>query len=74
MEGFHSEADEPLMTPEELARLLGGDITMSTLSHWRNRGGGPDFIKAGHRVRYRPADVREWLKRKKKQQGTELAS
>ncbi|HLK76948.1 MAG TPA: helix-turn-helix domain-containing protein [Streptosporangiaceae bacterium] len=56
-----AEIGEPLMTPEQLAGYLGGDITPGTLAHWRHRGGGPPYLKTGHRVRYRPEDVREWL-------------
>ncbi len=52
---------EPLMTPAQVAAYLGGDITPGTLAHWRHRGGGPDHVKTGHRVRYRPEAVREWL-------------
>jgi hypothetical protein len=57
-------AGEPLMSPRDLAAYLGGDITEATLIHWRSRGGGPRFVKAGHFVRYRPEDVREWLERR----------
>jgi DNA-binding transcriptional MerR regulator len=60
-----ADAGEPLMTPAELAAWLGGDITEDTLQLWRTRGGGPEFVKAGRFVRYRPEDVTEWLKRRK---------
>lgn len=32
-----------------------------TLSQWRYLGKGPAYIKAGHAVRYRKADVDRWL-------------
>lgn len=56
-----ADPGEPLMTPAELVAYLGGGITEATLQGWRTRGGGPPFVKAGHYVRYRPEDVREWL-------------
>lgn len=56
------DADEPLWTPAETAAYLGGEIDEGTLQHWRARGGGPPFVKAGHFVRYRPGDVRAWLR------------
>lgn len=52
----------PIMwTVEETAAFLG--LTRHTLDVWRsNRSGGPVYIKiAGNRVRYFPADVRDWL-------------
>lgn len=57
-----AEPGEPLMTAPDLIAYLGGDdITEGTLQHWRSRGGGPPFIKVGHYVRYRLADVNAWL-------------
>jgi len=53
---------EPLMSSAELAAYLGGEITVSALAAWRSRGTGPDWIKVGHGVRYRPAAVEAWLK------------
>jgi hypothetical protein len=52
---------KPLMTAAKLAAYLGGGITEGTLAQWRFRGTGPDFIKAGRRVLYRPEVVEEWL-------------
>lgn len=52
----------PIMwTVEETAAFLG--LTRHTLDVWRsNRSGGPVYVKiAGNRVRYFPADVRDWL-------------
>jgi hypothetical protein len=56
-----AEPGEPLMTAPGLIAYLGGGITEVTLQHWRTRGGGPPFIKVGHFVRYRLADVNAWL-------------
>lgn len=46
-----------LLKPSEVAESLG--IKESTLEAWRCRGGGPSlpFVKIGHAVRYRAADV-----------------
>lgn len=52
----------PIMwTVEETAAFLG--LTRHTLDVWRStRAGGPVYVKiAGNRVRYFPADVRDWL-------------
>ena len=52
----------PVMwTVEETAAFLG--LTRHTLDVWRsNRSGGPVYVKiAGNRIRYFPADVRDWL-------------
>ena len=57
-----AEPGERLMTPAELAGYLGGEITEGTLQHWRNKGGGPPFIKLSHHfVRYRLSEVDAWL-------------
>jgi predicted DNA-binding transcriptional regulator AlpA len=48
-----------LLTPEEVAARLKKET--STLQSWRMRGGGPAYIKMGHRtVRYRLEDVEAW--------------
>lgn len=52
----------PIMwTVEETAAFLG--LTRHTLDVWRStKAGGPIYVKiAGNRVRYLPADVRDWL-------------
>lgn len=52
--------DEPLGRPDEVAAFL--RYEEDTLKKWRRRGFGPRWIKVGGRdVRYRWADVREWL-------------
>jgi helix-turn-helix protein len=35
--------------------------TKKTLANWRSAGKGPKFIKAGHKILYRVADVHQWL-------------
>jgi len=47
------------ISPEEAAERLG--VRPSTLANWRYRGGGPPYIKVGGRVRYRLAELGDWL-------------
>jgi predicted DNA-binding transcriptional regulator AlpA len=48
-----------LLTEAQVADLLA--ISPRTLQMWRYKGGGPKYVKAGAAVRYRPADVDDWL-------------
>lgn len=50
---------EPLLTIEDLARLLG--VPVPTIYAWRYRGEGPRGYKVGRHVRYRLAEVNSWL-------------
>lgn len=45
--------------PEEAAERLG--LQRSTLDNMRWRGDGPQYVKVGGRVRYRLADLANWL-------------
>jgi len=36
-------------------------VSVGTLANWRSAGIGPRFVKVGHRVRYRRADVEAWI-------------
>ena len=47
------------MTPENAAKYTG--FTAGTLSVLRCRGGGPKFVKRGHRVFYFQGDLDAWL-------------
>jgi excisionase family DNA binding protein len=49
----------PLASPEELSEYLG--VPVNTLYQWRHRGIGPKALKVGRHLRYRWADVEEWL-------------
>ena len=49
-----------LLTPEQTAELL--HMSPNTLSSWRWKGRGPEFIKVGRNVRYDRADVDAWLR------------
>ena len=47
------------LTTKEAAEYL--RISKQTLSNWRFRGEGPDYIKVGGRVVYASEDVSAWL-------------
>jgi excisionase family DNA binding protein len=51
--------DDELLTPEELSDRW--KIPRSTLYGWRYRGVGPRSVRIGRHIRYRAADVDEWL-------------
>ncbi|HET6809821.1 MAG TPA: helix-turn-helix domain-containing protein [Acidimicrobiales bacterium] len=53
------ETLEKLLTPEEVAKLLG--VPIGTVYRWNYRGNGPARLRIGKHVRYRPADVARWL-------------
>lgn len=48
-----------LLLPDEAAAWLG--MSPRTLSDWRIAGTGPRFVKIGRLVRYRVADLQEWV-------------
>ncbi len=50
---------ESLLTPQELANLLG--IPVKTIYQWRTLSRGPRGIRVGKHLRYRRADVETWL-------------
>ena len=54
-----------MISKAELAKFL--DIPESTLDHWASRGGGPAFHGIGNHKKYLPADVREWLKTRRRE-------
>ena len=51
--------DDRLLTTDDLAAML--RLPKRTVEDWRQRGGGPPTVKLGRHIRYRPADVEEWL-------------
>lgn len=53
---------EKLMNTNELAEYLG--IAISTIVDYRLKGIGPVYVKIGHLVRYRKADVDNWVANK----------
>jgi len=53
----------PLITPKEAARLLG--VKPSTLAAWRHLGRyNLPYVRMGRLVRYRLADIEEFIQRR----------
>lgn len=48
-----------LLAPADAADKLG--TTVGTLAHWRYTKQGPPYVKIGHAVRYRIADLDKWI-------------
>ncbi len=52
------------LKPEEVMQRLG--VTRNTLQSWRTRGGGPPYIKLGHRtVVYPLQELQAWEDKRK---------
>jgi predicted DNA-binding transcriptional regulator AlpA len=51
--------DDRLLSVEDLANFL--DVPINTLYAWRYRGEGPVGFRVGKHVRYRWADVEQWI-------------
>ena len=50
--------DDPLLTPNDAARLLA--LSRSWLAKLRMTGDGPAYLKLGRQVRYRLSDLQAW--------------
>lgn len=50
---------EELINEQTAAEALA--VAVRTLQWWRIRGGGPKFVKLGRAVRYRRADLMDWI-------------
>ncbi len=48
-----------LLTEEEVAKHL--HVSLASIRRWRLERRGPQFIKVGSLVRYRPEDLEFWL-------------
>ncbi|MBC6970911.1 MAG: helix-turn-helix domain-containing protein [Bryobacterales bacterium] len=48
-----------LLTEEEVAKRL--HVSLASIRRWRFERRGPQFIKVGSLVRYRPEDLESWL-------------
>jgi excisionase family DNA binding protein len=48
-----------LLTEEEVSKRL--HVSLASIRRWRLERRGPQFIKVGSLVRYRPEDVESWL-------------
>jgi predicted DNA-binding transcriptional regulator AlpA len=57
--GHNSGVLEPLLTVQEVSKLIGRSVT--TLEKDRLYGTGPEYLKLGRLVRYRPSAVQAWL-------------
>jgi hypothetical protein len=55
----HKAIPQSLVDETKAAQLL--DLTVKTLRRWRWAGKGPHFVKLGSAVRYRPADLDEFI-------------
>ena len=51
--------NRPLIPDTNAAPELG--VSVATLRVWRRRGIGPRFIRIGRSIRYRRADIEEYL-------------
>ena len=54
-----SQDPDGLLTETQVAQLTG--LSIRTYQAWRLRGGGPRYIKIGRSIRYKRADVLEWI-------------
>lgn len=59
VDGALGTTTSPLLDSREVAAYL--RVSESTLSRWRNAGGGPPFIRLGGVARYRAEVVDAWL-------------
>jgi excisionase family DNA binding protein len=53
------ETLDRLLTTQQLADYLG--VPVATLYAWRYTGDGPPGFRVGKHLRYRIADVEEWI-------------
>lgn len=66
----HSQDPDPLLNEKQAAAFLG--FTTRTLQAWRQRGGGPRFVRISSRaIRYRRHDLREWVESRLKSSTSE---
>lgn len=54
-------ADIDWLSPQDVADMLPGGITVGKLERWRRLGGGPVFHKFGKTVAYTRNEVLEWI-------------
>ena len=63
---------EPLLTEAQVSEILGRGVP--TLQKDRVAGTGPQFVKLGRLVRYRPSDVQTWLDGRARRSTSEAAT
>ena len=60
-DGFpESRRRDRLLGIQELAEFIG--VPRQTIYRWRGQGRGPKAAKLGRHLRYRQADIDEWLR------------
>ena len=64
--------NEQRLVPEgQAAKYLA--VSARTLRNWRTRGGGPKFVKmSGRCIRYRIADLRDWIEKRTRRSTSDL--
>jgi predicted DNA-binding transcriptional regulator AlpA len=50
---------DSLLMEEEVSEKL--QVSLACLRRWRLLGEGPQYVKMGPMVRYRPKDIEDWL-------------
>lgn len=62
IEEYERFAKAKLLTTAQTAEML-GDMSVRTLEDWRRKGVGPNYVPLSAKcVRYRLADVEDWIK------------
>lgn len=69
----HLTAEDPLLTPEEVSRMLGG-VAIATLKRWRVERQGPCPLHIGRLVMYRYSAVEAWLEQKDREAAIWMAT
>lgn len=54
-----AENEVQWLTPEDLARMW--QVSVGTIANWRTSKKGPEFVRIGGLVRYRPEAVQAWV-------------
>jgi predicted DNA-binding transcriptional regulator AlpA len=70
MEDKRDDQQELLRTSGAAAKT---GLSVSTLNKLRCSGGGPAFLKLGRAVRYKPADLKDWLDSRRVMSTSEIA-
>ncbi|MFH7319774.1 helix-turn-helix transcriptional regulator [Desulfurivibrio sp. D14AmB] len=65
----HPPQHTPPLTRQEAADFLG--LKKGTLDVWATRGQGPRYLKLGRAVRYRLADLQEYMEQSVRSNTTE---
>lgn len=61
-----------LWTPHDTAGRL--RVSESTLAKWRMTGDGPEFVKLGFKVRYRPLAVEAFIAKRTRRSTSQTAA